>query len=113
MNVLAISEKLGFDYDEALEYWSGDVAALKEKLSHLREDADFGALAAAVEKEDAEAIQKAAHKVRKAAEKVCLKRLEKAAETVEKAKDHREKSAFEVLRAEWEETVSVIFPEAE
>ena len=113
MNVLAISEKLGLDYDEALEYWGGDVAALKDKLAKIQEDADFASLEKAVEADDAAAVQQAAHRIRKAAEKVCLKRLEKAAEAVEKAKDHREKALFEALRAEWQETVEVLFPEAE
>ena len=38
MNVKAIAGKIGLDWEEALEYYGGDISMLKEKLAYFEDD---------------------------------------------------------------------------
>ena len=109
MNIKAIAGRLGMDYEDALEYYGGEVSLLQAKLDSFIADVDFPSLKASVEAEDEEAIKSKAHKVRKIAEKVCMRNLEHLAANLENsgcsnAFTHLEKEYEEIVKALTEQT---------
>ena len=105
MNIKAIADRLGMDYEDALEYYGGEVSLLQAKLDSFVADADFPALKASVEAEDEKAIKAGAHKVRKVAEKVCMRNLEHLAANLENS---RSSNAFVVLEKEYDDIVKAL-----
>lgn len=101
MNIKSIAGKIGMDYEEALEYYGGDVTLLKNRLETLVDDVDFPGLRKAVEDKDEESTRIRAHKIRKLSEKVCLKELGRLADNLENAKGLKEMHAFLALEKEW------------
>lgn len=79
MNIKAIAGKIGLDWENALEYYGGDIGMLKEKLASFEKDTAFDELRKAIEQKDSEMVIKRAHKIKKAAEKVGLNTLAKKA----------------------------------
>ena len=54
MNIRSIADKIGMDYDTALEDFCGDVSAISSKLLSFPEDNSIDALEAAVDSKDTE-----------------------------------------------------------
>lgn len=97
MNISAIADKIGLDYENIIEDFCGDVAALGSKLSAFTENCRIDGLEAAMESKDYDTARSEAKKIRKAAEKVGLRDLKKAAEHAENAKDDKLHSAVASL----------------
>lgn len=108
MNIKAIASKIGLDWENALEYYGGDINMLKEKLSSFESDTSFSELKKAVEDGNEELIQKGAHKIRKAAEKVGLNKLAKLAEELEGTRGLRETPLFLELEAEYQKVLKAL-----
>lgn len=108
MNIKAIAEKISLEWEEALEYYGGDISLLKDKLASFKTDTDFDSLKNAVEKEDDEAVKKGAHKIRKASEKVGLVTLAKLAGELENTKGLRSTAIFLDLENEYKKTVKAL-----
>ncbi len=105
MNIKAIAEKVGLDWEEALEYYGGDIAMFKEKLTSFEKDSDFPCLKKAMEEKDEQAITKCAHKIKKAAEKIGLKKIAALAEELEKTRSLKETAVFLNLESEYMKAV--------
>ncbi len=103
MNIRAIADKIGLDYENIIEDFCGDVAALGSKLSAFTETCKLDGLKTAMENKDYDAVRSEAKKIRKAAEKVGLKDLKKVAEHAEEAKDDKLHSAVSSLIQKYEE----------
>lgn len=108
MNIRAIADKVGLDYENIIEDFCGDVKALSEKLSSFTETITLEDLKASIEKKDYDGARKAAKAIRKGAEKVGLKDLVKAAQYAEEAKDEKLHSAVASLIEKYEEIKKVL-----
>lgn len=108
MNIRAIADKVGLDYENIIEDFCGDVKALREKLSSFTETITLEDLKASIEKKDYDGARKAAKAIRKGAEKVGLKDLVKAAQYAEEAKDEKLHSAVASLIEKYEEIKKVL-----
>lgn len=108
MNIRSIAKSIDMDYDSVLEDFCGDVQSITAKLESYLSDCDFDSLRAAIEKEDAEAVRKGAHRVKKCSEKLGLKAMEKYAATLENAKSDRIAGAFEPLEKEYNKVKEVL-----
>ena len=108
MNIKAIADKIGLDWEEALEYYGGDIAMLKERLASFEADTSFPELKKAVEDKDEERIVKGAHRIKKASEKVGLNTLAKIAGELEEAKGLKEMPIFLELEAEYQKVVKAL-----
>ncbi len=103
MNIKAIAESISLDWEEALEYYGGDISMLRERLSSFEKDASFDELKKAAEENDDERITKCAHRIRKASEKVALKELSRIAAEVEISK-----TAFPELEEEYNKVIKAL-----
>lgn len=103
MNIKALAGKIGLDYENTLEDFCGDVSALSDKLKRFPKECGIASLEAAIELDDALAIRKAAHAIRKASEKVGLTSLTKAASRVEDAEDEKLNCACQALIEKYNE----------
>ncbi len=112
MNIRAIAERIGMDYDGVMEYYCGDVAVVKEKLMQFPESASLEKLEAAIEADDETAVRKEAHAIRKAAEKLGLQEMAKAASAVEEVSRGKLPDDFSKLKAIQKEICSVLEGEA-
>ena len=110
MNIKAIADKIGMDYEDALEYYGGEVNLLQAKLDSFIADADFASLKAAIEADDEENVKAKAHRIRKIAEKVCMRNLEHLASNLENA---RSLNAFLPLEKEYNDIVKALTEETE
>ena len=110
MNIKAIANKIGMDYEGALEYYGGEVHLLQAKLDSFISDADFDSLKSAVDSNDEAAVKAQAHKIRKIAEKVCLRNLEHLASNLETSGNL---NAFTPLEKEYNEIVKALTEETE
>lgn len=108
MNIKAIAGKIGLDWENALEYYGGDIGMLKEKLASFEKDTAFDELRKAIEQKDSEMVIKRAHKIKKAAEKVGLNTLAKKAGELENAKGLKEMPAFLELEKEYRGVVNAL-----
>lgn len=108
MNVKAIAGKIGLDWEEALEYYGGDINMLKEKLTSFEDDTSFDALRKAIEEKDSEMVAKGAHKIKKASEKVGLKNLARIAGELENSKGLKETPLFLELEKEYQKVITAL-----
>lgn len=108
MNIRAIAKQIDMDYDNVLEDFCGDVAAISAKLENYLADCSFETLAAAVKADEAEAVKKGAHRIRKCSEKLGLTQMAKLASTLENAKADKATSAFEPLEKEYRKIEEVL-----
>ena len=72
MNIKAIAERIGMDYENVMEDYCGDVAAVKERLLRFPSDTDLSALEGCVSSGDMDGIRREAHRIRKCAKKLGL-----------------------------------------
>lgn len=108
MNIRSIADKIGMDYDAALEDFCGDVSAISSKLLSFPEDNGIGTLEAAVDSKDAETAHKAARALRKSAEKLCLTRLAEECSKVEKSDVDGLEGAYIPLRSLYISIASIL-----
>lgn len=108
MNIRAIAKQIDMDYDDVLEDFCGDVSAISSKLENYLADCSFSSLTEAVKADDAEAIRKSAHRIRKCSEKLGLSQMAKLASTLENAKSDKAASAFEPLEKEYRKIEEVL-----
>ena len=108
MNIKAIAGKIGLDWEEALEYYGGDINMLKEKLSSFEKETAFDELKKAMEEKDSEMVAKGAHMIKKASEKVGLKTLAKIAGELENSKGLKETPLFLELEKEYQSVISAL-----
>lgn len=101
MNIRTIADRIGMDYEGALEYYGGDVSLLKSRLESFVKDVDFPSLKLAVENRNEEETKARAHRMRKLSEKVCLTELVKLSEILENARGLKEIHAFLTLEKEF------------
>lgn len=108
MNIRSIADKIGMDYDTALEDFCGDVSAISSKLLSFPEDNSIDALEAAVDSKDTETAHKAARALRKSVEKLSLTRLAEECAKVEKADEAGLEGAYMPLRALYISIASIL-----
>ena len=108
MNIRAIADKIGMDYDAALEDFCGDVSAISARLLSFPEENSLDALEVAVKEGNAEESRKAARSIRKGAEKIGLTRLAEACSRVEKSEGKELEDSFKDLRTLYISITSVL-----
>ncbi len=108
MNIRAIADRIGLDYENIIEDYCGDVAALGSRLSAFPESCSLDGFEAAMESKDYDTARSEAKRIRKAAEKVGLIDLKKAAEHAENAKDDKLHSAAASLIQRYREVTECI-----
>ena len=108
MNIKTIASRIDIDWEEALEYYGGDIAMLKDKLASFDRDTEFGELEKAVASNDPEGIRKGAHRIKKASEKIGLKSLAKMAETLEKDSTDRTEELFSDLKEAYDSVIKAL-----
>lgn len=108
MNIRALAGKIGLDYERTIEDFCGDVSALGEKLKGFTAACNIDALKNAMSANDAAAIKKAAHVIRKASEKVGITPLAKAAGRVEEAEDSKIQAACQTLIEKYNEVIDYL-----
>lgn len=108
MNIRALAGKIGLDYEKTIEDFCGDVSALGAKLKGFAAACNLDELKAAMDKDDAAAIKKIAHSIRKASEKVGIMPLVKAASRVEDAEEAKASSACQTLIEKCNEVIDYI-----
>ena len=108
MNIRSIADKIGMDYDAALEDFCGDVAAISTKLLSFPAENGLQALEAAIDTGDMEGARKAARTLRKSAEKISLSKLAEECSKVEKAEEAELNNAYKSLRTLYISIVSIL-----
>lgn len=108
MNIKAIADKIGIDYETVLEDFCGDVSELGSRLQGFASSDVINGLKAALESSDHKAIKALAHEARNKAEKVGLKSIAKIARRVEDADDDKIRNATIVLIEKLEEAFAAI-----
>ena len=108
MNIKAVADKIGIDYEKTVEDFCGDVSALSSRLQAFASSNAIETLKTLQDKADAAGIKKLAHGIRKDAEKVGLETVAKASRRVEDADTDKLKSAVHVLIEKMEEAISAI-----
>ena len=108
MNIRAIAEKTGMDYEAVMEDYCGDVSILKEKIMAFPASADLSQLEKSIKEGDTDGVRKEAHRIRKAAEKLGMKELARLASLLEEVDGEKAKTDFEELRAARDSICAVI-----
>lgn len=108
MNIKAIANKIGLDYENALEDFCGDVSELSSRLQKFASSDVVNELKKSFENGDHANIKKIAHSVRNSSEKIWLTNIAKIAGRVETADDDKIKNATAVLIEKLEEIDSTI-----
>ncbi len=108
MNIKAIADKLGIDYENILEDFCGDVSELSMKMQEFATSDVVEKLNQALQNADQESVKQLAHKVRNTGDKIGLANVAKAARRVEEADKDKLKSATLVLIEKLEEAISTI-----
>ena len=108
MNIKAISNKIGINYENTLESFCGDVSALSAKLEEFASSYINEKLKAALNSGNIEELKKLAHETRKAAEKIGLDVIARASRRVEDADIDKAKNASLVLIEKIEEITNII-----
>ena len=92
MNIKTIASRIDIDWEEALEYYGGDIAMLKDKLASFESDTAL----------------KGAHRIKKASEKVGLKSLAKMAETLETDSTGKTEELFSDLKEAYDSVIKAL-----
>lgn len=108
MNIKAIAEKIGMDYEAVMEDYCGDVSALKDKLIAFPSSADLTALEQSISERNADGMKKEAHKIRKCAEKLGLHEIAKLASRIEEVNHEKAVSDFAELKTARDAVCSII-----
>ena len=99
MSIKTLAGKIGMDYESVIEDFCGDVSSLKDALKAFASSGDGERLGKAVAADDAEAVRKEAHRIRKSAEKLGLEDLRKAAARLEEASEDKTAADYAHLAA--------------
>ena len=108
MNIKAIADKIGIDYETVLEDFCGDVSELGSRLQRFAASDVITELKNALEAADHAHVKSLAHEARNKAEKVGLKNIAKVARRVEDADDDKIKNATIVLIEKLEDVFAAI-----
>lgn len=108
MNIKAIADKIGIDYETVLEDFCGDVSELGSRLQGFASSDVINGLKKALEAANHTEIKSLAHGIRNKAEKVGLKNIAKVARRVEDADDDKIKNATIVLIEKLEDVFATI-----
>lgn len=108
MNIKTLASRIDIDWEEALEYYGGDIAMLKDKLASFESDTAFEELEKATSSKDTEGIKKGAHRIKKASERVGLKSLAKMAETLEKDSTNKTEELFSGLKEAYDSVIKAL-----
>lgn len=96
MNIRAIADKIGMDYEGVMEDFCGDVGAVREKLMAFASGNIAESIDGCLGSGDYAGARKFAHSLRKNAEKLGIKKLAEQAGRLEEVSDEK-------MQADWQE----------
>ena len=108
MNIRNIAARIGMDYEEALEDYCGDVAALSERLESFPCECHIEDLESAVESGSEEDARREAKRIRKLAEKAGLATLRDRCHELERSERESWQAELASIKALCSEIISVI-----
>lgn len=97
MNIRAIADKIGMDYEGVMEDFCGDVSIVREKLLSFAGSDISSSIDTCIAAKDYEGARKLAHSLRKNAEKLGIRSLAEYAGRVEEVSDDK-------IAGDWKDT---------
>ena len=108
MNIKAIANKIGIDYEKVVEDFCGDISTLGARIENFASSDFANKLNAYLDSSDYENTKALSHSIRKDAEKIGLDSIAKSAKRVEDADSDKIKNATLILIEKIKDATSII-----